>query len=464
MDNLQRHLGEGVARVRPELSANDQQALIDQVVGIIESYKANAHRGPVTMVAVEERRDAAARPRRAEDNGIQLEPARLAFVVACQPDGTITEVIQDVLGLGSRLAPAADLRAIASPFHLRKATRFLRGIQSNHATYDCALSFMGRSGIVRLFCSGFSVGSQVVVIATEEPLAVSVPQELSRLAEKKFAKLGPVLKELASWKKNQKSAPPPALDDQSHSSEPGGSPEAVWEQSTSSGRRRLLEVAAHDLRNPISGILAACQYLMEDASQALEPHQILILCSIESSTRLALQLVQDLAEIPAIRLNPPQLDFRPTDLVAIAHQAVCAVRTLAETMKVKVQVRVRDQIPAIRADGVRLGEALYGMLVSAIGSTPAAGQVEMMVGVRTGEVTLTLHREYTAAAGRPSGASSPRGSRRKLSDIHTALLSARTRRIVEAHGGTMRVEVRGKHECSWAVTLPVAASHAVRKK
>ena len=40
---------------------------------------------------------------------------------------------------------------------------------------------------------------------------------------------------------------------------------------------QLLEVAAHDLRNPISGILAASQYLLEDARSVLDDTELALL-------------------------------------------------------------------------------------------------------------------------------------------------------------------------------------------
>ena len=44
-----------------------------------------------------------------------------------------------------------------------------------------------------------------------------------------------------------------------------------------SGQIRLIKVLAHDLRNPISGILAASQCLIEDASTLLDDQQMTLL-------------------------------------------------------------------------------------------------------------------------------------------------------------------------------------------
>lgn len=53
---------------------------------------------------------------------------------------------------------------------------------------------------------------------------------------------------------------------------------------------------AHDLQNPISGILAATQYLIEDAGPFLEDHHVTALKAIEASGFRLLHLIDSLVE------------------------------------------------------------------------------------------------------------------------------------------------------------------------
>ena len=473
MDRVRQNLGEAVARTRPDLTAEEQSNLIDQVLEFIDARN-RAHSAPLKMVAVGEVQDIPSRTRTSDEASGQFDPGTdIGFAIICERDGTVTEVIRDGLGLGSRLASGSDLIAVVSPFHVRRATRFLRSAYRTHAAFDCALSVSARSGMVRLYCSGVSVDLRTVIVATREPLALSIPQELVRLAEKRPDALGTMLKELAVWRKHGGSVVPAASGDltdrgQSATAEGEVRSRVAAAHSALPARRRLLELAAHDLRNPVSGILAACQYLMEDASRFLEPHHIVVLCSIESSTRLALQLIQNLAEIPSIRLSKPQLELQPTDIASVLQEAVAAVRSLADMMKVKVHVRAKEQGPAFRGDPIRLGEALSGLIVNAIGSAHLGGRVEIVTSVRADEVSIAVHREYADSAGRSSlpapGESAPKNSPRKLSDVHAGLLLARAKRILKAHGGTVRAEIHGKQGNSWTVTLPLAAEQLARRQ
>jgi len=304
--------------------------------------------------------------------------------------------------------------------------------------------------MVRLFWSGFLFGHDMVVIATTEPLSVAIPQELYRLAASKPALLNPVLKKLATVQTAD-----------AHSS-PFSPEELQTKTKRASVRRLLLELAAHDLRNPLSGVLTACQFLIEDAGQRLEPQQSLVLYSIESSARTALQLIQRLEEISLVRLNQPELEVRQTNLLAVVQQTVLGLRWLIDATKVKVDITAQELPSRFFGDPVRLREAFHGLIVNAIGSSQWPRSLEIVVGPRPGAATVSIHRDY-APAGHASGSESesgiPSGStHRNLSDIHTALLLTRTRRILKAHGAKLQMETHGKRRRSWIVLLPLAVN------
>jgi signal transduction histidine kinase len=467
MDHVRQHLADAVARNRPELAAAEQARLIEQVVELIQNYAPQRGRESLRMFAAGESNDFfqhCASPARNED--VPSAANAIAFLAICDRVGTVTEVIRDGIGLGPRFTQGADLSAVVSPFHLRRADRFLRAVRQDHTSYDNSLSVLGKSGIVRVFCSGFTVGSHIVVLSAMEPLAISLPTELGELVEKK-PELGPILKELATWRMGHGARHASASG---HAPALGASPSAdiANEHRTGGGRRRLLQLAAHDLRNPISGILAACQYLLEDATRILEPHHVLVLGSIESSTRVALQLIETLAEIPTIGVGRPQLDLQPTDLASVIHEAVAEIRPIADMKNIKVVVRMKDQVPTFKGDPARLREALYAILVNVVGASIAGGRIDVSASMDAGEVHVVLHREHAAPAGEspapaPPGKPSRRESPRKLSDVHAALLWARAKLILKAHGGGVRTDPHAAQGQSWTVTLPIAAHQHARK-
>jgi signal transduction histidine kinase len=62
-------------------------------------------------------------------------------------------------------------------------------------------------------------------------------------------------------------------------------------------RQQAARKIAHDLQNPISGILAATQYLIEDAGPILADHHLTALRAIESSGFRLLRLIDSLVSV-----------------------------------------------------------------------------------------------------------------------------------------------------------------------
>jgi len=69
---------------------------------------------------------------------------------------------------------------------------------------------------------------------------------------------------------------------------------------------------AHDLQNPISGILAATQYLIEDAGPILADHHLTALQAIEASGFRLLRLIDTLVveSSPSPRSKKPDKRMR----------------------------------------------------------------------------------------------------------------------------------------------------------
>jgi signal transduction histidine kinase len=96
-------------------------------------------------------------------------------------------------------------------------------------------------------------------------------------------------------------------------------------------RIRLLEMAAHDLRNPISGVLAASQFLIEDAAGRLEKHHLSMLRSMGSSSRIMLRLLEDMLEIAAISTARPRMHLQLTDIRTLVEQSLSMTRPASGT-------------------------------------------------------------------------------------------------------------------------------------
>src|SRR5258705_1139244 len=113
-----------------------------------------------------------------------LTPQNAAIALLCRPNGTLTEVIYDELGLPPRLAPGSDFTALVVASNLRKASRFLRTIHASRSALDWELNVKLPHGVTSLFFSGCVTDGGLVIIGTKDALAASTfPAPLLAAAE-----------------------------------------------------------------------------------------------------------------------------------------------------------------------------------------------------------------------------------------------------------------------------------------
>lgn len=233
---------------------------------------------------------------------------------------------------------------------------------------------------------------------------------------------------------------------------------------------QLLGVAAHDLRNPISGILAASQYLLEDARSVLDENQLAMLASIDSSGRSMLRLVDDLMELSEIESGKLRLDVKATALQPLLTHVLSSNRALADRNKVRLDLDVDQNVhlPPLDIDPEKVFRALECLLKSTIMLTRPGGRIVVGVESRTGRTTISLRIEGSSvSAGAARSLFNPfrkhRMSRPGV-ECSAALALAKVKRIVEAHCGAIRVERTAAKELMIKVVFPLPKDTAVHRR
>jgi His Kinase A (phospho-acceptor) domain len=378
-------------------------------------------------------------------------PCNSAVAVRCGLNGVLKEVIYDQLGLHSELTPGSEFAAMVAPIHLRRATRFLHTVRVTGSALDWELHVVLPEGLTPLFFSGCVAGLGVVIIGSKEPLSETTRQKIARHPGRHSngAAVGSKKRQGASKRKIGRKVQRPVTfpcETPGADSETGKS--LLW-----------LEIAAHDLRNPLSGILAATQFLIEDAGRILQAHHITLLRSIESSSQFVLRLLQDLSEIPALEAGKLKFDFYLTDIGALVESAVLANRPLAASKRVNLELKVERPAPIVLADALKIGHALNTLLSSAVRCSPADAKIEVRVGAHAKHAVVTLRSEEQGNLARnlTSLFHSSRGNRRPgLSEERAALTLGMAKRIVAGHRGTIQVGEDAAKGSVLTLNLPIS--------
>jgi signal transduction histidine kinase len=226
------------------------------------------------------------------------------------------------------------------------------------------------------------------------------------------------------------------------------------------GQSRLIRVLAHDLRNPISGILAASQCLLEDASALLDSQQLTLLRSIEASSELMLHLIENMLELAPAGAGKPKTRLRAADVVRLVQESAAFHRPLAEAKGVRLDVLRRDaEVPLVDLDPQKLTRALNALLSNLLRCSPPGGLVEVNVTRRTRSVVIAAR----PVGGAPLGYGSESAAARRSAPKASTITLAAVRLIVEAHGGTIRVERRSFCP-GFTMELPASRGSATLQK
>jgi two-component system, chemotaxis family, CheB/CheR fusion protein len=133
----------------------------------------------------------------------------------------------------------------------------------------------------------------------------------------------------------------------------------------------FLSNLSHELRNPLTSMLAWAQLLRTSACDDATVHRAL--AAIEQSGKLQNQLIEDLLDGSRIASGKLQLNRHPIDLSVLVQAALDGVHLSAEAKNIQL-------VPALSSltvlgDAERLQQVLSNLLSNAIKFTPAGGRV-----------------------------------------------------------------------------------------
>jgi signal transduction histidine kinase len=233
---------------------------------------------------------------------------------------------------------------------------------------------------------------------------------------------------------------------------------------------QLLEIAAHDLRNPISGILAAGQYLLEDAGAVLDEPHLAMLQSIDSSSRSMLRLIDDVIELAGIESGEMRLDIKSAEIQPLMIQAVSMSQAAADRKRVRLVMDFDGQapLPPLSIDPVKIYHAIDSLVASTVKFSRPGSRIEIGVGSRAGKATIWLRTDGSGiSAGALRSLFNPfRKNRMSRPGVEggTALSLAKAKRIVEAHGGVTHVHSGEAKDLTIRLTLPLQKRAVAHQK
>jgi PAS domain S-box-containing protein len=231
-------------------------------------------------------------------------------------------------------------------------------------------------------------------------------------------------------------------------------------EASNSAKDRFLATLSHELRTPLNAIFGWTQ-LMRKSVYDHPANEILNegLSVIERSTRIQVQLIEDLLDVSRIISGKMQIESAPVYLTTVIDAAIESLRPLAEAERVSIERKIDYAGGAVMGDASRLQQVIWNLLSNAIKFTPAGGKV-LLRSTRAGsmiEITVSdtgkgiapefLNRLFERFAQADSSSTRPHRG--------LGLGLAIVRHLVELHGGTVQASSEGEGKgATFTVRLP----------
>jgi len=230
-------------------------------------------------------------------------------------------------------------------------------------------------------------------------------------------------------------------------------------------KSEFLANMSHELRTPLNSILGFSEILKDNLAGALsaeQQHECLE--NIYKSGRHLLSLVNDVLDLSKVEAGRMELQYEEFLVDQAIDEVLTVIRPLAERGPITLSTDTDGPLPRLRADKSKFKQILYNLLSNAIKFTPEGGQVTISARIRRQllEVSVTdtgigIDREHHDRIF-SEFYQVPGGGDRTVEG--TGLGLALVQRLVQLHGGTVRVASQLGSGSAFAFTLPVRGLRA----
>lgn len=366
-------------------------------------------------------------------------------------EGNILEIISDPNGLVNGIPLGMPFARLAASGSLAKALSFITQIHKDSVVFDWEFSIaMERPR--SLHFTGGRVGERILVVAAQNgTVALQYYEEMMRISNDQVNTLRQVHGEI------QRDTD--LYDEVSRlNNELVGIQRELAKKNAqltqlNQEKNRLLGIAAHDLRNPLHAIMMLSQFLLDEEP---EGEQKEFLEEIRSSTTFMARLIDDLLDVAKIESGQIALELAVCDINALLKATIKRQNLLASRKQIEISFVGQPLSPA-QLDISKIEQILNNLIGNAIKFSLPGGRVEVRLHQAGERFEIAVQdwgmgippeiqsRLFTAFSKGQTGTAGEKS-------IGLGLLIVK--RIVQVHGGDIRLESASGVGTTFTVSLP----------
>jgi len=226
---------------------------------------------------------------------------------------------------------------------------------------------------------------------------------------------------------------------------------------------KMAAVVAHEVNNPLSGILTYAKLLRKWVGSGQVEHEkreeaMECLELIATESRRCGDLVKNLLTLS--RSAP--MNIEPTDLQTVIDRCLLLVRHQLELGGIHLQLNVAEDLPRVPCDPAQIEQVLIALIMNAIDAMPRGGNLWLQTRLSKDEKEIEIQVRDDGAGIAPD----------VLPQIFEPFLTTKesghgvglglaiSRGIVERHGGRIEVQSELGRGTTFTVTLPAQGNEA----
>ena len=221
-------------------------------------------------------------------------------------------------------------------------------------------------------------------------------------------------------------------------------------------KNKFLGIAAHDLRNPLAGIMGMASLLLyKPADEVRRQH---FLESIHITSKQMSTLLNDLLDVLMIESGKLKLNLNEFELTAILNDRVILANWTAKEKNIQIETHYEAQ-PVLLLDDARINQVIDNLLSNAIKFSERGTTIVISCGIDSQYAVVQVKdqgpgipdHEHDQLFGTFQKTSvKPTGNERS-----TGLGLAIVKKIIEVHGGEIKVESKVGEGSTFIVKLPL---------
>lgn len=222
----------------------------------------------------------------------------------------------------------------------------------------------------------------------------------------------------------------------------------------------MLAVVSHELKTPLMSIRMGVHLLLEECVGPLTSKQNDLLVAMRDDSGRLGQIVENLLDMGRIESGRALMEFHPEMPDRLIAEATEQMSAAYHEKGVELAVEAAEDLPKVSADRDRVQLIFSNLLSNALRFTPPGGMVRVSAD-REGEFVRfsvtdmgpgiapeyqeRIFERFFRVPGQPKGSGAGLGL-------------AIAREVVQAHGGTIRVEAADGQGSRFRFTLPIVAT------